>query len=253
MVSKKGYELLKEKVPDFKNPLIAIFIFICWILLFSGIMVFFWWFDSLFSFGPVLSQFLIAVTCTVFAYIHIQAPKRYRKKYRELAYRYFFFHFIVPIFATWYAMILHPLIVTGDNLLSYWIAIPLGLFFISIRMTTARHIQKSGFDEIGHGFGIFTVFPEEGTDVTSEIYSFIRHPIYSGGFFACFGFAFLRNNMMALFVALIFLIPILIEVRLEDREMIERYGKKHQTYLKETGALSPKVEKIIPFLKFLFT
>jgi len=66
-----------------------------------------------------------------------------------------------------------------------------------------------------------------------------------------FGFAFLRNNVMALLTALIFLIQILIEVRFEDSEIIERVGEEHKEYIKNTGALFPH-KNVGTFLKLLF-
>jgi len=145
----------------------------------------------------------------------------------------------MPIFATWYACTFHPLLVGGPTLLPFWLAIIVGAFLLSIRPLTAWHIRLSGFDNLGHGLGIYTVFPEEGTAIYSEIYSYIRHPIYLGSFCAALGFAFFRNNLLALFTALIFLIPVLNETRLEDKEMIERFGEEHKKYIKNTGALFP--------------
>jgi len=113
------------------------------------------------------------------------------------------------------------------------------------------HILKAGFDNIGHGLGVYTIFPEEGTRVFSEIYSYIRHPMYLGYFCAALAPAFFRNNILSLLTALIFLIPVLVAVRLEDREMIEKFGEKHREYINNTGALFPR-KNIGKFLKLLF-
>ncbi|MDI6690237.1 MAG: methyltransferase, partial [Actinomycetota bacterium] len=80
---------------------------------------------------------------------------------------------------------------------------------------------------------------------------YVRHPIYLGLFCGALGFAFLRNNLLALLTALIFLIPILYETRVEDREMIERFGDEHKKYIKNTGALFPH-KNIGKFLRLLF-
>ena len=246
-----GYNLLKEKVPEFQTPWKGAVILTGWVVLFFVCVLFFWWFDSYAWYFPLISQLSVAAVCTGFAYAHMKNAATYRKKYKEQAYRYFFFHFIVPIFATWYALSIHPLLVKGEPLLPFWVAVIIGVFFILFRPLTVRHITKSGFDMIGHGFGIYTVYPEEGPLVSSEIYSYVRHPMYLGSFCAAVGFAFLRNNIIALATALLFLIPILIEVRLEDNELIRRGGDQHRTYIENTGALFP--HKDIPgFFKLLF-
>ncbi|MDI6889136.1 MAG: methyltransferase [Methanocellales archaeon] len=251
MTQKKGYELLKEKVPEFRIPWKSAAIFIIWFLLFMLCMVFFWWFDSLVWYGALISQLVVALVCCVFAYGHMKNAKKYREKYGELAYRYFFFHFIMPIFATWFACIFHPLLVGGEALLPFWLAIVIGVFLIIFRPLTTLHIRKSGFDTVGHGLGIYTVYPEEGTGVSSEIYSYIRHPMYLGSFCATLAFAFFKNNILSLLTALIFLIPVLVAGWLEDKELTKRFGDEHKKYIKNTGALFP-CKNIWKFLKLLF-
>ena len=251
MVQRKGYELLKEKIPEFRSPWKSIIIFVIWLLLFLVCIIFFLWFDGLVWYGALISQLIVALVCSAFAYGHMKNAKKYREKYRELAYRYFFFHFIMPIFATWFACLCHPLIIGGPTLLPIWLAIIIGVFLISIRPLTTLHILKAGFGNIGHGLGIYTIFPEEGTRVFSEIYSYIRHPMYLGYFCAALALAFFRNNILSLLTALIFLIPVLVAVRLEDKEMMERFGEKHREYINNTGALFPR-KNIGKFFKLLF-
>jgi len=63
--------------------------------------------------------------------------------------------------------------------------------------------------------------------------------------------AFFRNNILSLLTALIFLIPVLVAVWLEDREMMERFGEEHREYINNTGALFLR-KNIGKFLKPLF-
>jgi hypothetical protein len=44
---------------------------------------------------------------------------------------------------------------------------------------------------------------------------------------------------MAILVALIFLVPILTAIYLEDNELVERYGDVHREYIKRTAAIIP--------------
>lgn len=251
MGRKEGFELLKEKVAEFRSLWKGIAIFLVWFLLFLVCVVFFLWFDGLMSYGALISQFIVALVCSAFVYGYFKNASRYREKYGDLAYRYFFFHFVMPLFATWFACTFHPLLVGERGILPYWLAIVIGIFLIIVRPLTTRHIQESGFDVVGHGLGIYTVFPEEGVRVSSEIYSYVRHPMYLGQFCVGLAFAFFRNNIISLLSALIFLIPVLVAVWLEDKELIERFGDEHKEYIENTGALFPHRD-IVKFLKLLF-
>ncbi len=191
MTKKIGFELLKEKIPAFRSRLKTAVIFFIWVLQFLLCIIFFWWMNSLVWWGVLVSQLIVALVCTVYAYSHMKNAKKYREKYGERAYRNFFFHFIMPIFATYYACIIHPLLIKGPSLLPFWLAVVIGIFFLPFRPLTTMHINKSGFDNVGHGLGIFTVYPEEGTRIYGEIYSYIRHPMYLGSFCAALAFAFL--------------------------------------------------------------
>ena len=246
-----GYNLLKEKAPVFQTPWKAAVIIVGWILLFFVCLAFFWWFDSFTWYAPLVSQAIAAGICIVLAYAHIKNAQPYREKYKE-PYQHFFFHYIVPIFALWFAMTFHPLLVSGEPILPLWVAVVIGVFLWLFRPLTSFHITKAGFDMIGHGFGIYTVYPEEGPRVSSEIYSYVRHPMYLGSFCAALGFGFLRNNILALAVAVIFLIPTYLETKFEDNELIQRYGEEHREHIKNTAALFPR-KNVIQFLKLLFS
>jgi hypothetical protein len=52
----RGYELLKEKVPDFQTPWKGAVILTGWILLFLVCLLFLWWVDSVAWYGPLVGQ-----------------------------------------------------------------------------------------------------------------------------------------------------------------------------------------------------
>jgi protein-S-isoprenylcysteine O-methyltransferase Ste14 len=216
-------------------------------------MIFFWWFDRLLWYGIFISQSIASLIASVFIYCFTTMANKYKKKYEELAYRYFFFHIVLLMLITGNAGIFHVLIVEGPALLPLWLSIPFGIFFILMRFLFEWHLRNSGFNEIGHGLGIYMLFPEDGTQVKSEIYSFIRHPMYAGDFCLSIGFAFLRNNLFAFLIALIAFIPFVVAMKFEDKELIKRFGETHKQYIKETGAIVPKFGKFGKFLKFLFS
>ncbi len=239
MSEKRGFEYLKEKVPDLKTSrgkvLSGVYIF----GIFGGCLLFFFWADSLVWYGPLISQLSIALIGTALSIAHLRVASRYREKYGALAYRYYFYHYIIPILATWYACCFHPLFIGGPQLLPWWIAIIIGLILLVLVFLTELQIEKSGFDVTTHGMDIFTIFPEETQPVHGEIYSYIRHPLYFALMCMSFCWAFFRNNLIGMLVALIFLFPMITAIYLEDNELIERYGEVHRNYIKRTGAIMP--------------
>jgi len=251
MTQKSGLDLLKEKVPEFRSSSKMGGIIIIGFLIFLGIMTFFWWFDDIVWYGFLVSQLIVALISSAFSYGYIKNAEKYRKKYGNLAYRYLFFRYIILLLVTGNACIFHPLIVEGPTLLPFWLAIVSGVFFICMRFLLEWHIHRSGFDDVGHGLGIYMIFPEEGRRINSDIYSYIRHPMYAGDLCLALGFALLRNNLFAIFAALIAFIPFIVEARLEDEELVRRFGEEHKEYIRNIGALFPH-KNIKKFLKFLF-
>ena len=250
---KKSFTLLKEKVPEFRSPSKVIVIISIGLLIFLCIMIFYWWFDGLLWYGIFISQSIIAIIASVFIYRFATMADKYKKKYGELAYRYFFFHIVILMLITGNAGIFHVLIVEGAALLPLWLAIVFGIFFIFMRFLFEWHLRNSGFNEIGHGLGVYMLFPEEGNRIESDIYSFIRHPMYAGDLCLALGFAFLKNNLFAFLIALIAFIPFVVAIKCEDKELIKRFGESHKHYIKETGAIIPHLKNMGKFLKFLFS
>ncbi|MFX1249648.1 MAG: methyltransferase family protein [Promethearchaeota archaeon] len=253
MSSVKGFKLLKEKVPEFRNPLIGGVIVIISIAVFLMIMGIFWWFDNLAWYGAIISQLIFVIITSFFFYGFTTKGNAYRQKHGELAYRHFFFHYVIPVLVTGNACIFHTLLINGPLLLHFWFAFIPAIFFISMRFLLEWHLRKAGFDEIAHGLGIYIVFPEEGNTVTSEIYSYIRHPMYTGDLFLAIGLALLKNNLLAIIIAFISFIPFSIGAKMEDRELIKRIGEVHQQYVNKTPAFLPYRRNIGNFLRFLFS
>jgi protein-S-isoprenylcysteine O-methyltransferase Ste14 len=250
---KTGYRLLQEKVPVFKSPSKAVGIVTLYVLFFAGIMVFFWWFDNLLWYGPFLSQIIIVLISTLFIFGYFTKPGDYRSKYGDRAFGPFFFRIVLPMLIIANAGIFHVLLVDGPPLMPLWCAIILGIFFLLIRFLFESHIHRSGFDEVGHGLGIFSMFPEEGRRVTSEINSYVRHPMYAGDFCMALGLALLKNNWLAILTGVISFLPLLLAARLEDKELIRRFGEQHQRYVNDTHMFFPRVKDLGRFVKLLLS
>ncbi len=221
------------------------------LLLFLGLMAFLWWFDALVPFGAVISQSAAVLTISVLAPRSRHSVGKYRAKYGKLAYRRFFFRRLFVLFVIWTVCWVHPLVVRGRTLLPLWMAWLFGLLLLSVALLSQRPAVTGGFD-LASDFWVYTVFPEEGSRFDSGVYAFLRHPHYASGLCSALGFALLRNNLLALLAALLNIVPILVLIRDEDRELVKRYGEEHRCYIRETPALFPHLRDIEGFAKLLF-
>lgn len=251
MVDKQIVEVFVDKVPDLKSPG-KVFLTVLYALSLGTLCgMFFFTVDRLAWYGPILSQLAMALIVTIISYLHFELVDYYRERYGRLAYRYYFYHLMVPYLVTWYACFFHPLFVSGPVLLPWWLAIGLGILFLVLMMLANFHIERAGFHVTTHGMDVYTVFPEEATVVYGEIYGYIRHPLYLALTCGCIGLGLLRNNAVALVVALLQLIPALAAGYMEDRELIDRVGDEHREYIEQTAALVP-LGRMWDFLRLLF-
>jgi protein-S-isoprenylcysteine O-methyltransferase Ste14 len=258
MFDRETIEIFLSKVPDLRIPWRAALTVLYTLVWAVACGAFFYLVDGLGTYGPLISQAIMCLVVTAISAIHFARASAYRIKYGAMAYRYFFYHLMIPYLVTWYACFFHPLFVSGSlfvggpRLLPPWLAILLGLTFLVLFFLTSLQIERAGFHSITHGMDLYTIFPEEATVVRGEIYGYVRHPLYLSLMCGTLALAFLRNNGMALLVALLLLIPSLAAGYMEDRELIERSGQEHKEYVRNTPALIP-VRRLGGFLKLLFS
>jgi protein-S-isoprenylcysteine O-methyltransferase Ste14 len=251
MFDTEAIAILLDKVPDLRSPW-RILLTVAYVLLLSAACAFFFFaVDRLAWFAPILSQAAMALLVTLIAYLHFEWVGAYRRRYSSLAYRYYFYHLIIPYLVTWYACFFHPLFVSGPALLPGWLAIALGLVLLLLFLLATIHIERAGFAVVTYGMDLYTLFPEEATPVYGEIYGFIRHPLYFSLICGSLGLALMRNNGVALLVSALQLLPALSAATMEDREMIAREGQAHQDYIRRTAAIIP-LRRLGGFLKLLF-
>jgi len=108
MSDKKGIDVLLSKVPDLKKPA-RVFLTVLYVLCLGALCgLFFFYADRLVWDAPMLSQLAMALVVTGISYLHFRVVEGYREKHGPLAYRYCFYHLMVPYLVTWYACFFHP-------------------------------------------------------------------------------------------------------------------------------------------------
>ena len=131
---------------------------------------------------------------------------------------------LLPSFLS-YLLIFTP----ETTLLKVPIFIPLLLMFLGviISVTALLSLKKS-----------FSITPEVRGFVVSGLYSFVRHPMYLGGFISAAGFVLLRLNIFSIVVYVVFLVTQMWRARFEEQLLVKEYPD-YEKYLKKTSAFFP--------------
>jgi protein-S-isoprenylcysteine O-methyltransferase Ste14 len=125
-----------------------------------------------------------------------------------------------------------------------------GLSFLIIGMMTVRSaIQTFGIDYMGL---VYLYFPEESKLQQYEIYSVLRHPTYfavvcmaTGGFMS-------RMSVFSFVFLLLLIIGLLAHIHfVEEKELIERFGKSFLEYRDRVPALHVRFRDLRTYFRFL--
>ena len=75
--------------------------------------------------------------------------------------------------------------------------------------------------------------------VKSGLYGYIRHPLYLSIFLLGTGVMIKQPGMLQLILGAVNLVAIYITARIEEKEMIARFGEEYKDYMKETRMFIP--------------
>lgn len=83
----------------------------------------------------------------------------------------------------------------------------------------------------------------EGTTVliTSGCYRYIRHPLYLSLILGGFGAMMKDLNWLSVILALINLLALYLTARVEEREMMKKFGKDYEAYMSRTKMFIPYI------------
>jgi protein-S-isoprenylcysteine O-methyltransferase Ste14 len=255
MSEASGVEFMKQKIPWLTKGWGKAMLLASFVLPFCGYLYIFWWVDRMHPYGAVFSQTALSIlACITSTYVMRHMIYRLRDQCQRTgrlpnwAAPFYLALVMVPFFA----LMVHPLMVSGGRFLPSWVALPLGLFLVVFGLLIRRSAMTGSGFSVGHAFGIYLVFPQDGILVDKEVYAYLRHPLSAGVICIAIGFGFARNSVLAILTALIYLVPTLVEMKLEDDELVERFGDAHRQYMKETRALLPRFQDVGRLLKLVF-
>ena len=97
------------------------------------------------------------------------------------------------------------------------------------------------FRRLGKNLTDTVVTRREHTLVTNGPYRWVRHPFYvSGGLFAV-GTSFVAANWFLFVSGVLFICLIVIRTRIEEENLLTRFGESYPAYMERTGRFIPRL------------
>ena len=153
--------------------------------------------------------------------------------------------FVVGLLASlWGVAILLPLLYMFTRWLSFadfdlpvwggWIGV--ATFAVALWLLWRSHA------DLGRNWRVTTEIREGHKLVTSGIFRYIRHPMYSAHFLWGIAQALLIHNWIAGLASLIIFLPMyLLRVRREEQMMLEKFREEYRLYMRQTGRIIPRL------------
>jgi protein-S-isoprenylcysteine O-methyltransferase Ste14 len=283
----KGLEVFREKLPWYSGKRMYILLVITIITVFISLsfqifMFIIPYFLETNQYSQILSTFISILTSGLvltlgflFVYIFWHLKHRLLKNNKDKAYQKAFpiglvgitlvisyvIHSILPysfIFINriedqliWYFTVPVNEIFFNSPLYLIITRIIISLFFIFIGFTVIfKSLFFFGIDNMAL---VYVYYPEESKIVHHEIYSVLRHPTYHGLVIILVGNIALKLSFYSFILFLLFLIGIKMHLKfVEEKELIQRFGKNYEEYRSEVPALFVRIKDIKKYFSFLF-
>ncbi len=122
------------------------------------------------------------------------------------------------------------------------------IFLILAVLTTGRAVLTFGIDYMAV---VYLYYPEESELQDNEIYSVVRHPAYFGIIIFGVSAILFRLSVYSVLFALIIVVGLLVHLRVEEGELIERFGDSYSEYMRKVPGLHVKPRDFGTYLRFL--
>ena len=115
--------------------------------------------------------------------------------------------------------------------------------------TIIRAILTFGFDYMTV---VYLYFPEESTIQNHKIYSVLRHPAYAALIYISFAGILIQFSLYSIIFFLLYLFGFLLHIRkVEEKELLQRFGESFETYRKQVPAIFVRPSQWKIYFKFL--
>jgi protein-S-isoprenylcysteine O-methyltransferase Ste14 len=123
--------------------------------------------------------------------------------------------------------------------LYFFIGVPFILLGGVIETQIRLALKKSGFRNIISTIRLKTI--NKHILITDGWFKYVRHPMYFGVIFQLIGISFIFTSFISIIPIIIVIIFILIRIPIEEKMLLEEFGKEYEQYKKKT-------KKLIPFI-----
>ena len=264
---KTGMKLIEAYVPDLYSLKSIVYIAVCSLVpLFLAhlINLIGWW-------APLAS----AAAWNVLAF-HLMSRmprnaekirERYGAKYGDRAYQQFFYRYVVPVFApctigflmiaavenSQFLPALYPYNhVLYRTLSPWWVFVPTGIILLIFSVLAMRKSVNGGFDRDTELF-LYIIHPEKSFPIQGGMYQYVRHAHYAQGIWTGIALAFLAQNWMGFIMAFMVFLECYAIARVEDQELIRRYGASFETYVRSRPMFFPRTKDLGGLVKLVLT
>lgn len=282
-----GFNKFREKTPIFKGPRIIIVPLYALIIIYATFYFFHLFYDMPQELSDQKIPFIILVFVPLIGFIIIESLGFFllsqmwiwrdflKRKYGALAYQKIFllgfagiiivlslaFNVFYPIQNSsadfWqisnYSYLVKPLNQFFNGKYQdfiRWNQVILGLFLLILGIALSiRSIITFGLD---YTTAVYIYFPEESEIKDNEIYSVLRHPMYSGIIIVAIGGFVYTLSIYSLLLIVLYIIGFYIHVHyVEEPELLSRFGESYDSYRKNVPPFFLNPLKFPQIVKFI--
>jgi protein-S-isoprenylcysteine O-methyltransferase Ste14 len=264
---KTGWKLIEAHVPDLYSFKSILYIAVCSLVPLVPahfINLIGWWAP------PVSAAAWNALAFYLMARMPWRAEKirgHYRAKYGDRAYRQFFYRYVVPVISPCgigFLMILAvgnnsflPALYPYDHVLyqtlsPWWVFVPIGIILLVFSVLAMRKSINGGFDRDTELF-LYIIYPEKSFPIQGGMYQYVRHAHYAEGVWLGIALAFLAQNWMGFIMAFMVFLEYYAIARVEDKELIRRYGASFEAYIRSKPMFFPRLRDLGGFVDLVLT
>jgi protein-S-isoprenylcysteine O-methyltransferase Ste14 len=245
-----GIEVLYDKFPQLRRRSSRLLALLIGASAFTVAALFFWYFDRLFLWGPLVSQLTAGAVLMILLGRMIRRRHVLKACYGESAYPRAMWRFVIPAMPLVPAMLLHIAFVSAERTVPLVWASPVAAYFLFTGgLLFVRALWTFGVDNMAL---IYVYWPDEARLVESRVYSVLRHPTYSGAIRISFAFGLLNGSLMALILAAVGWVVLTLWLRFgEEPELLERFGSAYGDYQRQVPAFWVRPGDFTTFLRSL--
>lgn len=208
------------------NGLLAILVLIIAVIVAAA---FFRAFDGLFVGSTLVSQAIVMMSGLILISQLIVRRSAFKARWAERAFSVAFRWFAIPGLTLVGVGMAHFAWIEGTRILPREITlIPFLYLLVTGISLWLRAILALGIDNLSM---MYVYFPNEGRLVDSNIYSVLRHPVYSAALRVAFALVIWNGSAFALFAGVMAPLTMTAWLRsAEEPELIERFGDGYREY-----------------------